>query len=167
MVDYFSRVRGGEGCEGGFEGGVGGGDGGAEGGEVGGVGEGEEVGPERGEVFGVEVRDQDVGGSRVEEAADETGDLGRDVLGEVGVAGRVVVRGDGAVVRGVHVVGADPEGVQRVLVDAAGDVVCDLDLGARGAPAWGGEFAVGEPGAVVDGGAEVCFLESALYLLGL
>ncbi len=59
-----------EGGEGGSEGVVGGGDGGAEGGLLGWGCDAEEVGPEGREVFGVEVGDEDVGSSGVEEGGD-------------------------------------------------------------------------------------------------
>ena len=72
-----------------------------------GRGDAEEVGPERHEVFGVEVSDEDVGRAGGQERGDQRGDLGRNVGGELRVFDRVG-HAERAEVAGVHVVGADP-----------------------------------------------------------
>lgn len=143
--------------EGGGERGVGGLDDGAEGVQFGGGVDGEPVGPEGRVVLVVEVRDEDVGRAGVEEGADEARDLGGDVGGEGGVEGGVV-DGEGAPPGGVHVVGAEPHGVESIFVDAASDVVVDLHPSAGGPPAGFAEFAVVEPGSVGETGAEVGLL---------
>ena len=147
----------GQGRESGLEGGVGGGDGGAQGVPLRRGVDAEEVGPERGVVFGVEVGHEDVRRPGVEQGGDEVGDLGGDVAGERVVEGRVV-DAEGAFVGRVHVVGADPQEMQRVFVDAAVDVVVYLDFGTRGSPAGFTEFAVIEPRPVRETGAEVGLL---------
>lgn len=156
VVDYL--IGAGERLERGFECGVGARDGGAERGPFGCRVHGEEVGEEGREVGRVEVRDEDVGGAGGEEGGDEVRDLGGDVGREVGVERRVVdgdVPAPDPLVRDRDVVVADPEEVQRVLVDAAADIVGDLDLGARRAPAGRAELALVEPGPVGEAGAEV------------
>ena len=161
VVDDLGRVAVGEGFEGGFEGGVGGADDGAQGVPFRGGVDAEPVGPEGREVLRVEVGHEDVGGAGVEQRGDEVGDLGGDVAGEFVVEGRGV-EAEGPVVRGVHVVGADPQEMEGVLVHAPLDVVVDLDLGARGPPARCAELAVIEPRPVREAGAEVGLLHGVV-----
>ena len=157
VVNDSARGVLGQGLERGGEGGVGGRDDGAEGVPLCRGVDAEKAGPQRREVLRVEVGDEDVGRAGAEQGRHQVGDLGRDVAGERVVEGGRV-DAEGPPVGGVHVVGADPQKVEGVSVDAASDVVVDLHFGARGAPAGFAELAVAEPRPGLETCAEVGLL---------
>lgn len=156
VVDDFIRgVR--QSFEGGFEGGVCGVDDGAEGVPLRGGVDAEPVGPERCEVLGVQVCDEDIRGSCVEQGGYQVGDLGGYVAGEFVVEGWSV-DAEGSMIGRIHVVGTDPQEMEGVFVDAAFDVVVDLHFATWGTPARFAELAGVKPWPVREACAEVGLL---------
>ena len=97
-------------------------------------------------MLGIEVRNKNIRRARTQERGDETGDFRAHSAAEGGFAGFAAGVGDGGNGVEIDVVVADPQEMQSVGVHAAGDVILDLQLSARSAPARLGEFVAVEVG---------------------